>query len=721
MNENDKYSIRPAGRHILTIGRDLIQDKYAAIVELVKNAYDADSPDVQITFRVPEDRSSLTIIIEDHGHGMSRDVVLNKWMVPSTDDKFNRKTSPNGRTMQGRKGVGRYAASILGDDLSMKTVTSDGEMTEVYVEWDSFEKAEYLDDVELFVKTTTSDQPSGTILTIAGDSNHLLEWNGKHIQKLEIELKKINTPISGELPEMMEDDLFSIILNFDGFWEEQENNISRKIEPYPIIDLYDYKISGSIETDGKGTLIYTNQKARNIIEETIPFDLNVSTGCGKLYFDIRVYDRDKDAIDQLIKRGLKDEKGNYVGKNEARNLLNTYNGIGVYRNGFRIRPLGDSDFDWLKLNEKRVQNPSVKIGSNQVIGHVLIQSEELSDLREKSARDGLRDNQAYSKLQDISAKVILELENRRFAYRKKEEIGRPTVKIDVELGKLIEFDTLKQGVRSKLSKSGVDKKIADDVINIIAKDVSERNRIVENVKQTVAIYQGQTTLGKIVNVILHEGRKPLNFFKNSISNFNFWTNEFKIKNDPEILDKIIPIVYGLEHNANIFVNLFGRLDPLAAAKRGPKQSFVLSKHITSSFKVFENELRMHNITYNINCPKNLMFVGWPQDIYIIITNLIDNSIYWMVENQSSDKNIKIIVSNDGDRLAYIDYHDSGPGIDNYLIEAGVIFDPKFTNKNDGHGLGLPIAGEAASRNGLGLKAFESDSGVYFRLEIIKKD
>ena len=37
--------IRPAGRHVLTIGEELIQDEYAAIVELVKNCYDADSPD----------------------------------------------------------------------------------------------------------------------------------------------------------------------------------------------------------------------------------------------------------------------------------------------------------------------------------------------------------------------------------------------------------------------------------------------------------------------------------------------------------------------------------------------------------------------------------------------------------------------------------------------------------------------------------------------------
>ena len=53
MNKNS-YKIRPAGRHLLTIGRDLIQDNYAAIVELVKNAYDADSECVEIHFKATE-------------------------------------------------------------------------------------------------------------------------------------------------------------------------------------------------------------------------------------------------------------------------------------------------------------------------------------------------------------------------------------------------------------------------------------------------------------------------------------------------------------------------------------------------------------------------------------------------------------------------------------------------------------------------------------------
>ena len=59
MKDSDTFIIRPAGRHIFTIGRDLIQDNHAAIVELVKNAYDADSKTVIVTFNVPKKRNSI--------------------------------------------------------------------------------------------------------------------------------------------------------------------------------------------------------------------------------------------------------------------------------------------------------------------------------------------------------------------------------------------------------------------------------------------------------------------------------------------------------------------------------------------------------------------------------------------------------------------------------------------------------------------------------------
>lgn len=726
MDKTQTYSIRPAGRHILTVGRDLIQDQYAAIVELVKNAYDADSPDVNITFSVsrnlsrkPKNIYTLKITIRDNGHGMSRDTVINNWLVPSTDDKLNRRQSPKGRLMQGRKGVGRYAASILGDDLLLETITPKGQKTTVYIKWNDFENAKFLDDVEILVKTVLSNESPGTLLTITGGDEHLAEWDERQIDKLRFELKKlIPPPINMEASQKLTQDTFSINLTFEDCRKGQERTISEEITPYPIVELYDYRINGTFEPDGSGSFVYFNQKARNTLDEKVSLNLGKPTGCGRLTIDIRAYDREGEAIEKLIERGLKDEKGNYLGKLQARQLLNVNNGIGVYRNGFRIRPLGDPDFDWLRLNEQRIQNPSLRIGLNQVIGYVQIESEEKSNLIEKSARDGLRENQAYKRLFDLTLLVINELEIRRFAYRKKAGLSRVALKIEHDLEKLFTFDEVKQKVRSKLVKSGVHKQEVDEIINVITKKEEESIIIVDNIRQAVATYQGQATLGKIINVILHEGRRPLNYFKNQIPNLNFWANELKTNYEPETLEELIPIADGLGHNADVFVQLFGRLDPLATRKRGSKREFNLFNAINNAVMVFENELVTNGIVYKINCSKDFIFTGWSQDIYVIIANLIDNSIFWMLEKQSPIKQINITVSEDDSRLAYIDYRDTGPGIEPYLIKSEVIFEPEFSTKNSGTGLGLAIAGEAATRNSLELKAFESNSGAYFRLQPI---
>ncbi|MBC8393307.1 MAG: sensor histidine kinase [Deltaproteobacteria bacterium] len=715
METNKSYSIRPAGRHILTIGRDLIQDKYAAIVELVKNAYDADSPDVSITFKASGDRNHYSIIIEDHGHGMSRDTVINKWLVPSTDDKLKRRKSLGGRTMQGRKGVGRYAASILGDDLLLETI-ADSEKTTVFVEWSSFEKAQYLDEVEILVESEKTDLPSGTRLMITGGGELLAEWDQRQLDKLRFELKKLMSPVSSVLSDDEAKDTFRIYLTLENFLEGQDDIIHEEVEPYPIFDLSDYMIAGKIGADGKGVLFYSMQKARNTTEEKIPFDFGAPTGCGELLFDIRVYDREKEAIESLIGRGLKDESGNYVGKLQARQLLNEYNGIGVYRNDFRIRPLGDAEFDWLRLNEQRVQNPSKKIGSNQAIGYIQIQSEELSGLIEKSARDGLRENTAFENLKRISAEVISELEVRRFAYRLKAGLSRPALKVERELERLFAFDELKQGIRTKLEKSGVGKKIVDEINRIISKEEEDKNRIAEDIRQAVAIYQGQATLGKIVYIILHEGRGPLHYFKSQISNLNYWCESFQKKRDMETLDKIIPIAEGIGKNADVFVKLFSRLNPLAAGKRSKRKPLPLRKTIEDIFEVFREEMKKSNITTKIDGPVDFRFLGWHQDIYAIFTNLIDNSVYWINEKRSPEREITVDLATDGNELQYIDYRDTGPGIEPHLIASEVIFEPQFSTKPNGTGLGLAIAGEAASRNGLELKAFESENGAYFRIQ-----
>ena len=716
MNESGSYKIRPAGRHLLTIGRELIQDKYAAVVELVKNSYDADSPDVIIEFRGFQDSNGYSVVITDHGHGMSRDTVIDKWMVPSTPDKLIRKESPKGRPLQGRKGIGRYAAAILGSDLLLETVSEQGEKTTAIIRWEDFEKAEYLDDVEILIESGDSTESPGTKLTIEGNPEG---WDEKQYDKLLFELRKLIHPLAASSTADSDTDNFSIDLLTDGM--PGMDDIAETVSPFPLFDLFDYKIAGTIDPNGKGLLTYSSQKSRNIPEETIAFDTG-PTGCGRLILDIRVYDRDREAIDGLIKRGLKDETtGSYLGRLQTRQLLNKYCGIGVYRNGFRIRPMGDPEFDWLFLNKRRVQNPSRNIGSDQVIGYVQIQQEELSGLIEKSARDGMVENAPYQQLKDLTEKVISELESRRLRYRAKAGLSRPVLKVERALERLFSYEDLKKTIRKTLSNAGVGRDTANDILKVLEKDEASRNEIAEELRNTVAIYQGQATLGKIINVVLHEGRRPLNYFKNQIPNLNFACKKFSETRTPDRADKIIELTDGVSRNAESFVELFKRIDPLAAGKRGKRAPLKLMAAIQGAVAVFENEISEEKVQVTFLGSEEQIINSWPQDIYAIFTNLVDNSLFWMREKQCSPKEIRIEMVSEGNELKYIDYRDTGPGIDGALIESGVLFEPQFSTKPNGTGLGLAIAGEAATRNKLELLAFGSDAGAYFRLQPLKEN
>lgn len=732
------YKIRPAGRHIITIGRDLIKDKYAAIVELVKNAYDADSPSCTIsllpfrkTLNTEEGEKiveGIKVIIKDEGHGMSFETVTDKWMVPSTDDKLYRRTSPKGRIMQGKKGIGRYSASIIGDDMVLQTIDDTGDLTTLYLIWDHFEKAKYLSDVDVLIENFKTNKQSGTEIIILGDEFHLKEWDTRQLKNLKSELKKLIPPIDKDIVsiEDVKDD-FKIKLELGDFPFEGYSNIIEEIEPYPLFELFDYKISGTISKEGIASLKYENKRIKGSPIEILndfkvvlnnDIDQDKQDLCGDLKVDFRVFDRDPSSIEGLIERGLKDPiTGEFIGKREARLILDTYNGIGVYRNGFRIRPLGDAGFDWLYLDNERVQNPSLKVGCDQVIGFIHIESEEKSGLIEKSARDGLKENAEYFGLREISKQVLKELETRRFVYRQSVGLGRSNRDINEKIKRLYDFKDLQEKIDKELDTLGIDKEKRVNINKLISDKEEKNNKIAEELKQVIALYQGQATVGKIINVVLHEGRKPLGYFKNQIPLISEWGQELQTNFSQELLDKIINRLSVIDEQGKMFIKLFGKLDPLSAKKRDRKKDFNVREVIENVKDVFLSELIAQNINVLIECDVNQTAFGWKEDFYIVFTNLVDNSIYWLQNNERVAKEISFKVYKDDDSLV-VEYRDTGAGIDKHLIESEIIFEPEFSNKTGGGtGLGLAIAGEAIDRNDGELKAIFSETGAFFKIEI----
>ena len=746
--EKHTLTIKPSGRLILTIGSDLIKDPASAIIELVKNAYDADAEKVTIVFSSFREKTGekeaqkLRIIVKDDGHGMTFDDVINKWLVPATEDKIKRMVSPKGRTMQGRKGIGRYAASILGNEFFMESITLSGEKTTVFIDWNDFLKSKYLEDVEILVeREISSDKPHGTKIEITGNEEKLKEWTKKEVEKLINELRKLLPPWQEE------DDPFSIEVVFQNFPVEDFKDEKITIESYPLLELYDYRLSGTItkrkihevniehfedkitaqkllyELKEKGEtevilaeLIYENtlEEIKQKVAKIILLGEDEKY-CGEISIDLRVFDRDPEAIEDLIKRGLKDpDTGRFLGRREARKLLDTFCGVSIYRGRFRVRPYGDPGYDWLELDKRRVQNPSLHIGSNQIIGYITVLPEEYSHLEEKSSREGFKENAYYEGLKKLVQEALSELEQKRFDFRKRTGRGRKLLRIEEKLEKIFDFSELEKKLTKHLEKDKLSKESIEKISKIIKDEERKRNKTLEVLKETIALYQGQATLGKIVMVILHEGRKSVFWFRNQMPLMKKSVEKLLKNFNQENLELIKQIATDSITQANLLKDLFGKLDPLSVKKRGRKKEIQLIEVINKAYRVFEKELRKRKINFVVNCDKDVVFRGWEEDLLIALTNLVDNSIYWMGRYYGDEIRVECYRENG---KIIIDYYNNGPPIEKELIEKELIFEPGFSKKENGTGIGLAIAGEAIARNDGVLKATYSKNGAYFRIEL----
>jgi len=671
---------------------------------------------------------------------MNFDTVINKWLVPATDDKLKRKVSKNkARILQGRKGIGRFAASILGQEMTLTTIDENGEKSEAVIDWRIFKTDEYLENIELLVDKNKTDEPSGTeILIIAKDEKYtervinedgleeiiekvdakLSYWNRVSLKQLINELRKLISPF-----EESKEEEFSISLAFKNSpFPDIDENIT--IDTYPIIKFYDYRISGSISENGKANLIFENNINPEVAQkEEIEkiFELTENNKyCGLIKVDFRVFDREPDAIDNLINKGLIDPVSKrYMRKNEAKRELNEVYGVNVYKNSFRIRPYGNGGVDWLDLDKDRIQNFTLKISNNQIVGFVTIQSEEKSGLEEKSARDGLKENEYYFGLKELAQKALFELETRRLAFRIKSDKSRgKQTKVQDTINSLFSLSEVKTTIGKKLSEFKIDKKAIDVIDNILTKEEEKKTELKEEIEKTIAIYQGQATLGKIVNFILHEGRKPLQFFNSESKVMERYLKFYNSTKDEKHIEELTNSINGFKVNSNFISTLFKRISPLARQNRDKKTNFSVVKVINESMAVFNTHIENAHIEVNILGNEKTEIYGWPEDIYIALTNLIENSIYWLDISKSKTKEITIEVI-ESENSVIIDFQDSGPGLTDLEIESGAIFEPGYTKKLNGTGLGLAIAGEATDRLNGELIARKSTNGTNFQIEINK--
>ena len=180
------------------IGRENISDVDGAIIELIKNSYDADADAVFVLFNIPfpsvpkeisfelantvfgdsvsgllkyysntgksfvkkerlnsEDEDELAellfkqnqIIIMDNGHGMDEEILRTSWMNIGTNNKEEKRISPKGRIKTGAKGIGRFALDKLSTKTVVYTKNKADSLKMWQIDWEQFDSAEMLNEV----------------------------------------------------------------------------------------------------------------------------------------------------------------------------------------------------------------------------------------------------------------------------------------------------------------------------------------------------------------------------------------------------------------------------------------------------------------------------------------------------------------------------------------------------------------------------------------------
>ena len=720
-----KSYFEPTGRLIMSIGKDLIKDLPAALVELVKNSYDADASYVKITYLKNENESK--IVVEDDGHGMSQDTVLNAWMVPSTDYKLKKKNSPKGRVYQGRKGIGRYAVSLLGNKLELITI-KDGLKTMAHFDWDEFNSEKKLSEIPIVITTSETADNSGTKLIITNEYGNVLADEISEIdsQKVEKELSKLLSNVKD----------FKIIVSYEYFYSDDKKNICKEISQLEFSEAWHYKLSGKIHSDFSYELEYLNfyTKEEKIFKDSFIDELpKGSVSCGEIIIDYRVYDKDPSGI-EVIMNFVNGNQNTNLSKTEIKNMLIDKSGISIFRNDFRIRPYGDKGFDWLNLDSKRVQNPSMSIGSEQINGKIGIESEEVSGLKEKSARDGLYENSNFATLQRIADLSLNLLEKERFKYRQKATKKKPEA-----IDKLFDFSHVSQNMGKAIDRAYKNLKKSpentDEHIETLNQEISKEIRNLEKeketefleVKETIAIYQKHTTLGNVISVVLHEGRRPLAWYRNKLPAMERKLNSLFDKKEIATTgyNDLYNDVGKLKSEAIRMSDFFARLDPLASNKRKKRKKINAENEIRSVMDIFQTIVEESNIKIDYEMQENITLNLVEEDLYMALTNIIENAIFWVNYSKFDEKIIKIsLFTNNGE--AVIEIVDNGPGILSEDIKENLLFLPGYSRKNsvmeeNGTGLGLSIAGEAIQRNEGTLEAIDSEVGGHFRICLKKAE
>jgi hypothetical protein len=650
--------MRPRARLITLIGEELISDEPVAVVELVKNAYDADAKTVAVRFEGAGPSRPERILVSDDGIGMDLKTVLQGWFEPGTVLKTGERASPGGRIYQGAKGIGRFAAARLAEKMLMET-KKDGEKNGVVVllEWGDFGDRSYLDEIRFdYEVAAIPDLDRGTRLTLEGLRK---DWKEADYLELHARLSRMISPF-----EDVKD--FLVTLEIPTYPQ-----ISGEVEAPELLLKPKYSLSGTLDREGQftGSIKVEKKSPKTIKGKKLGGEGPVPV-CGPFDVEIRAWDRDREGLQPLV-----DEL--HLGIRELRTTLDSYCGVSIYRDGFRVYPYGQRGNDWLNLDIRSRLNPVQRLANNQIVAAIRVSRERNPGLTDRSNREGMILNAEHQALEMWFKEVLALIEEFRYGLRPREERAEQSEP-------LFEAFDLTEAVRVARSELGASHKVTA----LIADAQKQVRAGVERVQGVFSRLLMSAGVGQIVDIVLHEIGAPLGKVNRQLAVLEKDLSEQLSK---ECLDKVSPQVASIKAWLEQIYNLRQRLEPQGAGRRGRATTFDVCDEIEDNFQLYHALIARQRINYKAVRPKRPVRARMARaSLGQIMANLIDNAVYWIVRGKGEGRGGQIIVQVDnlphGFRILFCD---DGPGVpDEHRAR---IFEPYFTTKPNGIGLGLYIA------------------------------
>lgn len=718
----EKIKYKMSARTTILLGRESVSRVDGAIIELIKNTYDADATNCLIYFNPGDNR----IYILDDGTGMNRSVIENCWMMIGTDNKKINFESKRMRIKSGEKGIGRFALDRLGSKCEMFTKSDNNKLIHWVNDWNNFEvEGKSLDEVEAGIEELSSnlisfipseikkdiedyniDLSTGTLIVI---ENLRDDWNEKAINKIVDSLSTI-------LPPTEQND-FNLYVKTNITVETVK--LDNTLE-----DDYDYKLISSFDGERFNITIYRNEFDLRIMPKAL-FELDRFKKAPYRYEDFEkgiikksltikelVMSSDEELINKVKQLGA--FKFNYIFMkqklqndpaspfyykaigNRRTEWIKNHFGVKIYRDNFAVRPYGNKDsdaIDWLGLDARRSKDPT-GIGNERETWHVsnaqgqgtlFISRVNNSSILDKSSREGIIENNSFLLLKEIIKNIISQFEKDRsyightITYYNKNRIDNEKIKNE---GTAIAVKINKESKKPKNKSADEEKIKLAQTVDILS---SEKDELISENK----LLRSLATNGLITTSIVHDLKTIQGVLVNRASLF-----EKAITNNDK--ESIKNHLYDLKKNDLFMRSWISVITNQKKDKRSRKNNNFINiiKYIVDIMKPI---LAMKNINISLDCSSvSIIKKCFINDIESIVYNLIINSVEAFEQKRIINREIHLKVESVDEKIV-LTYHDNGPGLDSSLKDPYEIFKYGVTTKKDldtgesiGTGLGMYI-------------------------------